>query len=115
MCKKIVFCLFFLFPLTASASNVVAKEALQHIITTVSFECLGEPVWPISVPMENDSWLLGRLGVLAGAGLVRPAWSNNRPVWLLTPTGTPSSSGSGDGCINRMLLRQGSQEACIDR
>ncbi|QWA09692.1 hypothetical protein GTU79_20505 [Sodalis ligni] len=115
MCKIIAPYLLFLFPLMAFASNVVDKEVLQRILNNVSHECLGNPAWPISLPVDNDPWLLGRLEALAESGLVQPAWLDNRPVWLLTPTGAVSSPRSGDGCIGRMLLRHGLQEVPCDR
>ncbi len=115
MCKIIVSYLLFLFPLTASAFNVVDKEVLHRIMNNVSQECLGKPAWPLSLLVENDPWLLGRLEALTESGLVQPAWLDNRPVWLLTPTGANSSPRTGDGCIGRMLLRHGSQEVLFPR
>ncbi|XBS68761.1 hypothetical protein ABK905_19545 [Acerihabitans sp. KWT182] len=85
---------------------------LQNILDEFTFECLGEPAWPISQPLEGDSWLSGRLDILAQAGLTQPAWKNNRQVWLLTPTGPTTRR--GDPCYGRMLLRQASQEARAD-
>jgi len=106
MSKNSVFYPLFFFSLTASAANVVDKELFERIINTFSLECIGEPAWPISLPEDNDPWLLGRLDALADAGLVHSAWMNNRRVWLLTPADTPSTPRTGDGCYGRMLLQQ---------
>ncbi len=114
MSKIIIFYLFFLFSASAAAINVADKEVLQRIIDNFSHECLGEPAWPISLPVENDPWLSGRLAALAEAGLAHPAWSDSRPVWLLTPAGNGSAFNAGDRCYGRMLLRQGPQEVHMD-
>ncbi len=93
-----------LISLSAYSSERLHKKNLIDFTNNKRVECDGEPVWRLSLPVEGDAWLSGRLSALAEAGFARLEQGEGGAQWWLTPANAGGRRPHGDSCYGRMLI-----------
>lgn len=102
MLRFILCCLLLPFPGYVFSDQFIYDEIIKEIINGKVVKCRGEPMWEITLPLNNDHWMAGRLDALAQAGFTRQGGGS--PIWLLTPADAPDVQIASDDCMGRMLI-----------